>query len=184
MVSSVAQRILGAALGALLGLHGCATTSPGGAADPSTLQTIEGRSLGIDLDGPNRPVLLVFASDSCTPCRRDIDNTVRFAQELVGKVDVVGVLIDPSQIAAHAYVSDTNISYRIAWDPERRIAGRYGVQSAPALVLIDQSGSMVSRAAALTDTLRAAAREMARTVSADHAQTFNPQAERRISRAH
>ena len=90
-----------------------------------------------------RPALINFWASWCEPCREETPALVRFSGQHPG-LQVVGIATRDARADARAFARRFAIPYRLADDPEGRIASTYGAVGLPVSVLIDAEGRVVS----------------------------------------
>ena len=104
-------------------------------------------------DYRGKVVYLDFWSSWCAPCRRAMPQLDALRQEYSRKdFEVVGVNVDTIAADARRFLERVPVSYPIAADPAGHTARRFGVDTLPALVVIDGRG-------VIRDVLRGSATE-------------------------
>lgn len=110
----------------------------------------DGTSLALsDVVKNNKLTLVDFWATWCAPCRAEMPNVISIYEQYKDKgLEVVGISFDKDETRWKDYLKDNNIKWKNMsdlkhWQSE---AGRlYGVNSIPHVMLIDQSGKIVSR---------------------------------------
>lgn len=97
----------------------------------------------------NKLTLVDFWATWCAPCRAEMPNIIAIYKEYKAKgLEVVGISFDKDETRWKEYIKENNLTWKNMsdlkhWQSE---AGRvYGVNSIPHVMLIDQSGKIVSR---------------------------------------
>jgi thiol-disulfide isomerase/thioredoxin len=98
------------------------------------------------LDAAGREgTLVAFLSSRCLACARELE-VLDFARDRkAGRVRFVAVFIDPatdSRIRGFLAAAGATPDF-VLRDPDFRLAGRYGIRTAPALLVIDGDGGIV-----------------------------------------
>jgi len=104
---------------------------------------VDGRE--VDLTKMRGKVVLVdFWATWCAPCRAEIPNVVAAYQKYRDKgFEVVGISLDEDKEAMLAYVKERGMTWPQHCDGkgwQNEISSRYGVQSIPAMWLVDKKG--------------------------------------------
>jgi len=87
------------------------------------------------------PVLLTFWASWCGPCRAELPALTQWATTHPD-VTVVSVNVDRSQAPAERFLQSVQFSLPVAFDPDAKELGQYGVTSMPTMFLFDRSGAM------------------------------------------
>jgi cytochrome c biogenesis protein CcmG/thiol:disulfide interchange protein DsbE len=92
-----------------------------------------------------RPVVLVFWSTTCLPCKQELTDLQKYIDSEDGKSLVVaGICTDPENLGtAKTLIESLGIKYPIALDKDGTVAERYGVKGYPTTVVIDRQGAIV-----------------------------------------
>ena len=88
-----------------------------------------------------KPVLLSFWASWCSPCRRELPALATYAKshpELV----VLAVNVDRDPADADKFLSSVSFDLPVAYDPDARNLGKYGVTSMPTMFLFDKKGAL------------------------------------------
>lgn len=85
------------------------------------------------------PLLLIFGSPSCGPCRALVPDLNAFAQERRGQLRVV-FLSRGNQEAARRFARETDARVPVAVHPDEALADRYRVRVTPFAFLLDGEG--------------------------------------------
>ncbi|HYM00854.1 MAG TPA: TlpA disulfide reductase family protein [Blastocatellia bacterium] len=131
----------------------------GGRHVDSGARNVAGRQLQLGalhlLDGSSRPVvtawhkgtLLAFWATWCPNCREEIPVLSRFqSREQEDGIEVVGVNSGESARRIRLFLQDNPMPYPIALDTTERLLNQFGIQSLPAIVLVDRDGIVRYRA--------------------------------------
>lgn len=144
----------------LLACSACATTAPPAATlspldlgfDPTTATDITGEPIeNLDLDAPERPLLVIFWASWCEPCKREAPALARLATAQRGHLDVLGVSVDTRRAPAQAFSRLYGLPYRSLHDPKLALGDALGIRGTPTLVLIGRDGRVRARARKLTE---------------------------------
>jgi thiol-disulfide isomerase/thioredoxin len=85
-----------------------------------------------DYDGT--PLVLNFFASYCVPCVREMPALQAVADELDGRVAVVGMNLADEEDAARALVEQTGVTYDLGRDPDAALAQELGVVNLPTTV--------------------------------------------------
>jgi len=118
----------------------------GGSAPQFSVQTLDGDTVtSRSLAG--QTVLLQFWATWCQYCRRDQPAVDQVERAYASKgLMVLAVDVGESEQTVRAYLQKSPRSARIALDPDRRVAARFGVASFPYYVLLDRNGAIAGTA--------------------------------------
>jgi len=87
------------------------------------------------------PVLLTFWASWCSPCRRELPALGAFAKQNPG-LYILAVNVDRTRPDAEQFLSRIRFDLPVAFDPDSRFLGAYGVTSMPTMMLYDSSGQL------------------------------------------
>lgn len=102
------------------------------------LPTLERRSISL-ADFRGLPLLLVFGSPDCTPCRRLIPDLNVFARERAAEVSVL-FLSRGGVEESRRFVSEHDVQVPVATFPDEGLADKYKARVTPFAFLIDGEG--------------------------------------------
>lgn len=88
-----------------------------------------------------KPVLLSFWASWCSPCRRELPALGKWAAAHP-EVVVLAVNVDRDPADAEKFLSSVSFELPVAFDPDARNLGRYGVTSMPTMFLFDKKGTL------------------------------------------
>ena len=95
-------------------------------------------------------VLLSFWASWCSPCRRELPALALFAAEHP-ELTVLAVNVDRERADAERFLDQVEVKLPVAFDPDARALGRYGVTSMPTMFLFDRSGALEYRHSGYSD---------------------------------
>ena len=91
-------------------------------------------------------VVLNFWATWCPPCVEEAPSLKRFADELRGSgVTVIGVSVDHDPQALERFVSEAQLTFPIARDPDQAVASRYGTFKFPETYILDSNGKIAEK---------------------------------------
>lgn len=175
LIAAVAVPLLFA--GAVLALRPSAPVAPAAQAgpvpfserpDPQERAPLPDRTLEGFAGGPpvalagyrGRPLVVNFWASWCGPC---VEEVPAFQEVASAQDDVafLGVDVADAPRAAQRFAAEAGITYDLAIDPDRALAGEVGVFGMPTTLFVDAEGMIVHRALTPLDAegLRAALRE-------------------------
>ena len=98
-----------------------------------------------DWGAEGKPLVVNFWASWCTPCKTEMPAFEEVAQELDGKVVIVGVTdtldLDGSREAA----DNAGVTYPLLVDEEQNLQVDLGIAGLPATVFVDADGTIVGR---------------------------------------
>lgn len=111
-----------------------------------------------------KPVLLSFWASWCSPCRRELPALSAWAKEHP-ELTVLAVNVDRTAEPAQAFLERTPLDLQIAYDPDAKHLGQYGITSMPTMLLFDGQGQLSWRHVGFSEEkglseLEAAVREL------------------------
>lgn len=94
-----------------------------------------------------------FWATWCAPCRVEMPSLERLSRQFAdsGDVVVLAISVDVDASVVEEYVNDSQYTFTVLLDHERRIADRYGVSVFPTSFVVDKDGLVVDRIAGTTD---------------------------------
>ena len=93
-----------------------------------------------------KPVLIIFSTTWCPTCRSEIPRYKFFHNTYAGRgLIVVNVDIQESREKVSRFAEKYQLPYRVLLDETGLVAEAYRIVGVPTLILIDQSGALISR---------------------------------------
>ena len=89
-----------------------------------------------------RTVLVNFWATWCAPCKEEMPELQRIADEYGGQVQVVGVNKLETLDAIGPFADDLDITFTLVANPEGDISDRYGAKNIPLTYFIDPGGTI------------------------------------------
>ena len=150
----VARRSIGLGLCALSGALVLPACFKGGAksADSDGHPLVGVSAPGFELPGPDgkkpvalsayagKVVIVDFWATWCEPCRESFPAYQGLVQKFGGALVVIGVSVDEDPKGIPAFVSQTGVSFPIAWDEGQGVSKSYQPPSMPTSFIVDKSG--------------------------------------------
>jgi len=93
-------------------------------------------------DAHGKPLVLSFWASWCGPCRKELPALGEFKKSHP-EVSFLAVNVDRDRSAAEGFLSKVSVDLPVAFDPDAKALGQYGVTSMPTLFLIDKQGHLV-----------------------------------------
>ena len=91
------------------------------------------------------PVVVNFWASWCVPCRKEMPDFERVAEDERDRVAFVGVNHQDSRHDALALLHDTGVRYPVAYDPAGKTALAYGLFGMPTTLFIGPDGRLLGR---------------------------------------
>jgi thiol-disulfide isomerase/thioredoxin len=95
-------------------------------------------------DHKGEKVLLTFWASWCSPCRKELPALSSWAKGHP-EVTVLAVNVDRTSAEAEGFVRKVSFDLPVAYDPEAKHLGQYGVMSMPTMLLFDKKGALAWR---------------------------------------
>jgi len=95
-------------------------------------------------DHKGKPVVLTFWASWCGPCRKELPALAIWAKSH-SDVSVIAVNVDRTSADAASFLSKVSFDLPVAYDPDAKHLGQYGVTSMPTMFLFDRTGALVWR---------------------------------------
>ena len=93
-------------------------------------------------------VLIDFWATWCGPCVKEVPNVVEAYEELHPKgFEVIGISLDQDKAKLEAFIKEKGMAWPQYFDGkgwQNEISSRFGIQSIPAMWLVDKKGMLVS----------------------------------------
>jgi thiol-disulfide isomerase/thioredoxin len=103
-------------------------------APPPELGEISGKVIWVD-----------FWASWCVPCRRSFPWMNEMQQKYRAQgLQIIGVNLDDDKSAADNFLKETPARFGLKFDPEGKLARKFGVQAMPSSYLLDASGSVIA----------------------------------------
>jgi len=81
-----------------------------------------------------------FWATWCGPCRASFPKYEALSKKFGDDLAIVGISEDDEADGIQEFAKDTGVSFTLAWDQDKHIAGAYKPSSMPTSFLIDQNG--------------------------------------------
>lgn len=95
-------------------------------------------------DHKGEKVLLTFWASWCAPCRKELPALSTWAKSHPG-VTVLAVNVDRTSADAEGFLRKVSFDLPVAYDPDAKRLGQYGVMSMPTMLLFDEEGALAWR---------------------------------------
>ena len=94
----------------------------------------------VSLRALGQPAVINLWSSSCAPCRDEMPELQRFADETAGRILVLGVITADTRNAAAFAGADFAVHYPSLWDPDRQLLKALGRNAIPVTLFVDAQG--------------------------------------------
>jgi cytochrome c biogenesis protein CcmG/thiol:disulfide interchange protein DsbE len=133
-------RVMGALVALLLVLSGCSAKDAPKASTPKLpdemLQSFDSGP-ALDLSKVRGPAVINVWASWCGPCRRELPRYQAFSQKYAGKVKVIGIDFQDTQVGkARELIKQAGVTFPLYRDPEGDMRSRV----LPQLILLDAKG--------------------------------------------
>jgi len=125
-----------------------AATSEGKRYIDFVVTTAEGKTMKLsDYAGHGRPVIVDFWASWCPPCRAEIPKLKTLKTRYGDRIEVVGVAVWDKPEDTRKAIDELGITWPVMMgtQPLNQPTDLYGVKGIPTIVVIDGSGTIVSR---------------------------------------
>ena len=117
----------------------------GEAAPDFTLPGLSGQSISLR-DFRQNVVVVNFWATWCPPCIEETPSLKRFSDQVGSAgVTVIGVSVDQDAQALGEFVTNAQLTFPIARDPDQSVASRYGTFKFPESYIIDTEGRIAKK---------------------------------------
>ncbi|MBM7094710.1 MULTISPECIES: thiol-disulfide oxidoreductase ResA [Alteribacter] len=117
----------------------------GDTAPDFALEDMDGNLVHLD-ELKGKGVYLTFWATYCTYCRDKMEYLKEYHEEYKEKgVEVVALNVDESTVQVQRFLDRHNVPYTNVIDRGMKVSNAYGVNSLPAVLLIDENGSVIER---------------------------------------
>jgi thiol-disulfide isomerase/thioredoxin len=135
------------------GWEGNRFAEPGMIAPDFTVLDVEGRPFRLAEEVSRKPVLLLFWSVFCDPCRPEMSNLQKVQDKYAGRdLTVVAVAVDgePLRNTVGGFARQEGYTFKILVDgldskESWKVADPYGVAATPTLLLLEKGGKVLLR---------------------------------------
>jgi thiol-disulfide isomerase/thioredoxin len=90
-----------------------------------------------------KPIVMNFWSSTCAPCQQETPAMASVAKSLGSKITFVGIDTVDTRDKAIAFIDKYKVPYKIAFDPDGRMADQYGVPGLPVTFFLSPSATTV-----------------------------------------
>ncbi len=122
-------------------LEAAKAASTGADASDITLPTSDGGTFRM-ADHRGSPVVLSFWASWCGPCRAELPALATWAATHPD-VQVLTVNVDRQRPPADRFLQSVRFDLPVAYDPDAKELGRFGVMSMPTMFLFDRAGAFI-----------------------------------------
>jgi cytochrome c biogenesis protein CcmG/thiol:disulfide interchange protein DsbE len=88
------------------------------------------------------PLVVVFWSPSCPPCRKELPELAGLARAEEGRARVVGVDVGTNRSAAAAFLARYRVTFPSAFDPSDHLAEAWDVVGTPTTFVLGPNGTV------------------------------------------
>ena len=88
------------------------------------------------------PVVFSFWASYCQYCPMEMTHLQQYAQKYKGKIQFYTVNSNDNADVIRKYQAMHGFSFPTLWDADKHVAVNYGIDSLPAMILVDKSGKI------------------------------------------
>lgn len=90
-----------------------------------------------------KPIVMNFWSSTCTPCKQETPALISVARAVGKQVTFVGIDTVDGRQQGLAFVRRYKVPYPVAFDPNAKVADRYGLPGLPVTIFLSPSAKTV-----------------------------------------
>ena len=94
-------------------------------------------------DYAGKPLVIIFGATWCSHCLHEMPILKKACERRAGGVQFLPIFVKSNKEDALALVSKSNMTCKIGWDPEGKVAALYGVTGMPETMFINAKGEIV-----------------------------------------
>lgn len=94
---------------------------------------------------PGHPVIVNFWASWCVPCRKEMPVLQRVHEQMLGRVQLIGVDTRDRRSDALAFLRRTAVTYASGYDPSGDVATTLGVYGLPTTLFIGADGRVLEQ---------------------------------------
>lgn len=111
-----------------------------------SLMSTSSEMLSIPTDVQGRITMLLFWSQGCTYCKKEMPLIEPIYQKYADRgFAFVAIQVGPDMQAAKRFKSDLSITFPVVVDEDARVKGLYGVSAVPTMYVLDEKGLLKER---------------------------------------
>jgi thiol-disulfide isomerase/thioredoxin len=102
-------------------------------------------------DARGQDVVIAFWASWCSPCRHELPALAKWSKTHP-EVRIVAVTVDRDRAQADQFLSSVRFDLPVAYDPDAKELGRYGVTAMPTMFVFDEKGAFLWSHAGFNET--------------------------------